>query len=169
MRSVAVVITVSGWIDPVAVDRLGPLLGRFAQLDGPLIVNFTAVTGDSASAMGLLAGWDAECRRCGVEWLLVAPPSLTWRMPAGEGPHPLCAASVEQALQHCVAVIRERRTMLLQEPSPVELPDGTCRPVRVRQGADALKDELAQRRRSRFDRMTPTLDRPSSERTHGTF
>jgi anti-anti-sigma regulatory factor len=112
LRSVALVITVAGRLDETNAELVGESIRRFTALGSPLVADLSGVdVGDERACDRLLTAFDADCARCGVGWVLVAPSGARCR--CGDDAQVLRADSVAEALQHFVLSIRARRTMSL--------------------------------------------------------
>ena len=113
MRSVAVVITVTGRLDDTSVAPLAGHLARFTRLGDPLIVDVNGLDiTDARSFTRLVSIIDAECHLHRAEFILVAD-EVGEDLVATVDDEVLLAHSLAQALQLIVWAIRARRQLPL--------------------------------------------------------
>lgn len=113
-RHLATVVTISGAIDAMNVDRVGEYSRHFVLPDKPIVLDLTGVDCLAAQGVRFLYSVDDACRAAGVEWALVASPAVArvLGIAGDESMFPI-VDSVREAL-HCFAdVISARRRMLL--------------------------------------------------------
>jgi anti-anti-sigma factor len=105
-RHLATVVTISGDIDDMNVDRLSQYIRRFTLPEKPLVLDLSQVNYLSAQSVSLLYTVDDDCSTAGVEWLLVPcePVDDLASLPI--------AGSVPEALHHFADVIDARRQLL---------------------------------------------------------
>ena len=113
MRSVAVVLGVTGRLRAAGVDALAAHLARFASLGDSLVVDVGELQiEDDASFLRLVSILDAECHLHAIDWVLVADAAARRRSEAANEAvqH---ADSLPAALQHFVGAISSRRNLRL--------------------------------------------------------
>ena len=118
MRSVAVVITITGRLGIANVDAAAAQLARYTCLEAALILDVRGLDVDSGQLLPhLLSLFSAECHWGGVEWVLVADHAdlCLDHLPPVEGHDTAEAASVVDALAFCTSAIRIRRSLPLFE------------------------------------------------------
>ena len=118
MRSVAVVITITGRLGIANVDAAAAQLARYTCLETTLILDLRCLDVDAGQLLPhLLSLFSAECHWGDVEWVLVADHADLYldRLPSAEGRDTAEAASVGDALAFCASMIRNRRSLPLFE------------------------------------------------------
>lgn len=113
-RHLATVVTISGAIDAMNVDRVTEYSRHFVLPDKPIVLDLSEVDCLAAQGIRFLYRIDDACRAAGVEWALVAGPAVArvLSVAADESMFPI-VDSVRDAL-HCFAdVISARRRLML--------------------------------------------------------
>lgn len=116
MRSVAVVVEVTGRLDDVNVETVAGQLCRFVRLDGPLILDVRDLdVADGRTFARLVSIFGAECHWGGVDWVLVAACAdhHLERLPRHEGHVVVEADSVAEGWAHFARIIHARRHLPL--------------------------------------------------------
>lgn len=113
MRSVAVVLGITGRLAAANVDILAAHVTRFASLGDPLVVDVVGLEiEDDHSLLRLVSILDAECHLHAIDWVLVADTAARHRSEAANEAV-LHADSLSDALQHFVGAIDSRRNLRL--------------------------------------------------------
>jgi anti-anti-sigma regulatory factor len=108
------VVTISGEIDAMNVDRVSQYSRRFILPDKPLVVDLSRVGCLAAQGICLLDRIDGDCRTAGVEWALIPSPAVTRILRSTHREDDLPTAdSVHEALHHFADAISARRRLLL--------------------------------------------------------
>ena len=108
-RHLATVVSVRGEIDGLNADAVAQHLQRFILGDGSLVLDLIDVSRFAAAGISVLQGFDEECRIVGVEWTLVASPSVIAML---DDDFPV-AHSVREALRDVADAIVSRRQLVL--------------------------------------------------------
>jgi anti-anti-sigma factor len=112
-RHLATVVTVNGEIDAVNTDAISTYIRRLARVEGPLILDLSAVRSFTAAGISLLLKLDEDFRAAAVQWTLVASrPVMELLGEHGDAVFPI-ARSVHQALSALAETISKRRELLL--------------------------------------------------------
>lgn len=113
MRSVAVVLDITGRLDAENVDILAAHVTRFTSLGDPLVVDIAGLQiEDDDSLLRLVSILDAECHLYAVDWVLVADAAARHRSEAAHEAV-LHADSLPGALRHFIGAITSRRNLRL--------------------------------------------------------
>lgn len=113
-RHLAIVVTVSGAIDAVNVDRVSEYSSHFVLPDQPLVLDLSAVDCFSSAGVHFLHHIDERCRVAGVQWALVASPAVSRVLQATDDEDLFStAASVREALHDFADAISARRRLLM--------------------------------------------------------
>lgn len=112
-RHLAMVVTITGDVDAVNVDRVGQYLTRLLLVEKPIVLDLSDVDSFAAQAISLLYRLDEACDEAGLEWALVANRAVMGLLGIGidEAMFPI-ANSVPQALRHFADAIHTRRRLL---------------------------------------------------------
>ncbi|KAA8967067.1 STAS domain-containing protein [Mycobacterium sp.] len=113
-RHLATVVSISGAIDAINVDRAGEYSSHFVLPDTPIVLDLSGLQRMSPQGIRLLHRVDDACRAAGVEWVLVASPAVT-RVRSLSGDAFACPVvdSVREALRVFADAISARRRLLL--------------------------------------------------------
>jgi anti-anti-sigma factor len=113
-RHLATVVTISGEIDPMNIDRVSEYTRRFTLAEKPVVLDLSGVDSFGAQAISLLYVLDEACRTAGVEWALIASDAAiqVLRVDNEEDVVPT-ADSIPEALHHFADVALMRRRLLL--------------------------------------------------------
>ncbi|MBV9091286.1 MAG: STAS domain-containing protein [Mycobacteriaceae bacterium] len=113
-RHLATVVTVSGSIDALNVERIGEYTRRFVRAGNPVVLDLSGVDAFAAVGISLLYLLDEDCRAAELEWLLVPSPSVGERLSehVEDVVFPV-TSSVRQALRRFADAIAARRQLLL--------------------------------------------------------
>jgi anti-anti-sigma factor len=112
-RHLATVVTVRGEIDGLNADRIGEYIRRFILEQTTLVLDMSDVTHFAPAGISLLHGLEEDCRAAGVEWTLVASPTVIELLDDGTEPMFPIAASVHAALRNLADAIVRRRQLVL--------------------------------------------------------
>jgi anti-anti-sigma factor len=115
-RHLATVVTIRGDIDAVNVDQVNEYIRRLILGKNPLVLDLSDVTHFAAAGISLLHTLDEDCRAAGVEWTLVASPSVIELLGDGyDGDEALfpIARSVHEAFRNLADAIVSRRQLVL--------------------------------------------------------
>lgn len=113
-RHLATVVTVTGAVDTMNVERVTEYSRHFILPDKPIVLDMSGVECLAVEGVRFLYRIDEACRAAGIEWALVASPAVTRvvRIVSDESAFPV-VDSVHEAL-HCFAdMISARRRLLL--------------------------------------------------------
>jgi anti-anti-sigma factor len=115
-RHLATVVTISGAIDAMNIDRVSEYSRRFILAENPFVLDLSGVTSFTGHGIPYLYRLDEDCRTVGVEWALVASHAVVQLLRIGndEAMFP-AAGSVREALHHFADVIFTRRRLLLAQ------------------------------------------------------
>jgi anti-anti-sigma factor len=113
-RHLATVVTISGAIDAMNIDRVAEYSRRFVRADNRLVLDLSGVDCFSANGISFLYRLDEDCRTAGVEWVLIAGDAVlqALRIANDDTMLPL-AGSVPEALHDFADDIFTRRRLLL--------------------------------------------------------
>ncbi|OBI51724.1 sulfate transporter [Mycobacterium kyorinense] len=113
-RHLATVVTISGAIDALNIDRVSEYSRHFVLPDQPIVLDMSGVDCLAAQGIRLLYRIDDDCRAAGVEWALVASPAVS-RLLAVTGDEDMfpIVGSVPEALHYFADAISARRRMLM--------------------------------------------------------
>jgi anti-anti-sigma factor len=113
-RHLATVVTISGTIDALNVERVGEYSTHFILPDNPIVLDVSGLYRMSPQGIRLLHRVGDACRANGVEWALVASPAVT-RLLSISGDAFACPVvdSVREALHVFADAISARRRLLL--------------------------------------------------------
>jgi anti-anti-sigma factor len=113
-RHLATVVTISGVVDLKNVDRVSRYGRRYILQDKPFVLDLCGVDYFAAPSVTLLQQIDDDCRMAGVEWALVASPTVSrvLRLINEDNAFPV-EASVHTALHSFADDISARRRLLL--------------------------------------------------------
>jgi hypothetical protein len=111
-RQLATVVTISGDIGP-NIDRVTQFARRFVLPEKPVVLDLSAVDSFAVHCVSLFDAIDDACAAAGVEWELVASPSVSRALSAFDDADVFPTAdSVPDALEHFADVLGERRRLL---------------------------------------------------------
>ena len=112
-RHLATVVTISGAIVDMNIDRVSQYIRRFILAEKPVVLDLSGVDSFSSQSISLLYTVDDDCRTAGVEWSLIASqPVLRVLRLLKEEDDFATADSVPDALHHFADVIDARRRLL---------------------------------------------------------
>lgn len=113
-RHLATVVTISGAIDALNIDRVSEYSRHFVLPDQPIVLDMSGVDCLAAQGIRLLYRIDEDCRAAGVEWVLVASPAVSrlLAVTGDEDEFPV-VGSVPEALHYFADAISARRRMLM--------------------------------------------------------
>lgn len=113
-RHLATVVTISGAIDAMNVDRVTECCKRFILPDKPIVLDLSGVDCFVAQGIRFLYHIDDKCRDAGLEWALITSQAVTrvLRITNDEGNFPT-VGSVHEALHYFADVTSARRKLLL--------------------------------------------------------
>jgi anti-anti-sigma factor len=113
-RHLATVVTVSGAIDAMNVERVSEYARHFVLPDKPIVLDLSGVDCLASQGIRLLYRIDDDCRAAGIEWALIASPAVSrvLRITNDEGVFP-GVGSVHEALHYFADAISARRRLLM--------------------------------------------------------
>ncbi|ORW05918.1 STAS domain-containing protein [Mycobacterium kyorinense] len=113
-RHLATVVTISGAVDAMNVERVSEYSRHFVLSDKPLILDLSGVDCLASDGIRLLYRIDDDCRAAGVEWALIASPAVSrvLQITNDDGMFPT-AESVHEALHYFADAISARRRLLM--------------------------------------------------------
>lgn len=113
-RHLASVVTISGAIDAMNVDRIAECCERFILPDKPLVLDLSGVGCLAAQGIRFLYRVDDECAAAGQEWVLIAsqPVTRVLRIADDQARFPI-VGSVHEALHYFADAASARRRLLL--------------------------------------------------------
>ncbi|GBE68104.1 sulfate transporter [Mycobacterium sp. MFM001] len=113
-RHLATVVTISGAIDAMNVERVTEYSRHFVLSDKPIVLDLSGVDCLASEGIRLLYRIDDDCRTAGVEWALVASPAVSrvLQITNDEGMFPV-AESAHEALHYFADAIAARRRLLM--------------------------------------------------------
>lgn len=110
-RQLATVVTISGHLDEVNVERASEYTDRFILAEKPFVLDLSGVDSFTGDAVSLLYAVDDVCTAAGVDWMMIASRAVeqTLREVGIEFP---AAGSVPEALNHFADAAIARRQLL---------------------------------------------------------
>jgi anti-anti-sigma factor len=113
-RHLANVVTISGAIDAMNVERITECCERFIQPDKPLVLDLSGVNCLAAQGIRFLSRIDDDCAVAGLEWALIAsqPVIRVLRITDDQARFPV-VGSVHEALHYFADAASARRRLLL--------------------------------------------------------
>jgi anti-anti-sigma factor len=113
-RHLASVVTISGAIDAMNIDRVTECCERFILPDKPLVLDLSGVDCLAAQGIRFLYRVDNDCATAGLEWVLIAsqPVIRVLRITDDEARFPI-VSSVHEALHYFADAASARRRLLL--------------------------------------------------------
>lgn len=113
-RHLASVVTISGAIDAMNVDRVTECCERFILPDKSLVLDLSGVDCLSAQGIRFLHRVDEDCAAAGLEWVLIAsqPVARVLRITDDQARFPI-VGSVHEALHYFADAASARRRLLL--------------------------------------------------------
>lgn len=110
-RQLATVVTISGALDDLNVERASRYTQRFILAEKPFVLDVSGVTSFTPEAISLLFTVDDACTAAGVDWSLVASRSVEQAL-RDCGIEFTAAGSVPEALNHFADAMVARRQLL---------------------------------------------------------
>jgi anti-anti-sigma factor len=112
-RQLATVVTVDGDIDATNVQQVTQYATRYVLAEKPFVLDLSAVNSISPQGISLIFALDDKCDAAGLEWELVANPTILDTIGHDVDPATLpVSGSVARALAHFADVTRRRRRLL---------------------------------------------------------
>ena len=112
-RQMATVVTVSGDLDDVNLDKVSQYAKRFVLREKPVLLDLSGVSSATPHVISLLCDIDDACATAGVEWSLIASQPVNGAVRAFDERVELpTMGSVADALNHFADVVLERRRLL---------------------------------------------------------
>ena len=111
-RQLATVVTVSGDINSVNIDRVTEYTRRFILTEKPFVLDLSDVNSFSPQSVSLLYTLDEGCFNAGVEWSLIANQAVLEALRIGDRATFPMATSVPEALHQFAETIDQRRRLL---------------------------------------------------------
>jgi anti-anti-sigma factor len=112
-RQLATVVTVDGDIDATNVQQVTQYATRYVLAEKPFVLDLSAVNSISPQGISLIFALDDKCDAAGLEWELVANPTILDTIGHDVDPTTLpVSGSVARALAHFADVTRRRRRLL---------------------------------------------------------
>ena len=106
-------VTISGDLNDMNIDRVSQYIRRFILADKPLILDLSRVDSFSPQCISLLYAVDEDCDTAEVEWFLIAPQPVLRVLPTSEEQDSFpTAESVPAALHHIADILGARRRLL---------------------------------------------------------
>ena len=110
-RQLATVVTIKGDLDGANIDRIAAYVFRFILPEKPLALALSGVSTITPQAISLFYDIDEWCGALGVDWAVVAGPSVVTGLRLRDEGVPLIA-SVPEALHHFAEGTLARRRLL---------------------------------------------------------
>ena len=111
-RRLATVVTISGEIDAVNIDRVTQHARRFVLAATSVVLDLSGVRGVAERGLELLRAIDQDCGDAGVDWALVPSSAVLRLLSVSDDRYPI-AASVRGALNYFADETLQRRSTLL--------------------------------------------------------
>ena len=113
-RHLASVVTISGAIDAMNVDRVTECCERFILPDKPFVLDLSGVDCLAAQGIRFLYRVDDDCAAEGLHWALIAsqPVMRVLRITDDQATFPI-VGSVHEALHYFADAVSARRRLLL--------------------------------------------------------
>lgn len=112
-RHLATVVTIRGEIDTVNVEQVSEYIRRFVFDDHPVVLDLSDLSHFSSAAISLFCAFDDECRAAGVEWTIVANPTIDALLGEPDDAAFPVTRSVHEALRNVADSIAWRRQLVL--------------------------------------------------------
>lgn len=112
-RHLATVLTISGAIHALNVDRVSECSRRFILDDLPFVLDLSRVTSFDVSGISFLRRVEEDCRAAGVQWALIAGTEVDDVLRIDDEDAFPVADSLPEALNHFADAIVTRRRLLL--------------------------------------------------------
>ena len=113
-RHLATVVTISGALHALNIDRVGEYSRRFILADMPFVLDLTGVNSFDAPGISFLRRVDEDCRAAAVEWALVPSNAVDQLLRIGDDDAMFpVAGSLSEALHYFADAIVTRRRLLL--------------------------------------------------------
>lgn len=111
-RRLATIVTISGDINTVNVDRVTEHARHYVLAANSVVLDLSGVTMADECVAELLDALDVDCATAGVDWVLIAGTAVLDALHGTDGDYPI-AASVPEALGYFADETLRRRTLLL--------------------------------------------------------
>jgi ABC-type transporter Mla MlaB component len=112
-RQLATVVTVTGDLNDMNLDRVSEHTKRFVLREKPMVLDLSGVNSATPHIVSLLCDVDDACCAAGVEWSLIASQPVSRAVRTFDDRVELpTVESVADALHHFSDVIMERRRLL---------------------------------------------------------
>ncbi len=111
-RRLATIVTISGDINPVNIDRVTEHARRYVLAASSVVLDLSGVTSFDGHGIDLLSALDLDCAAAGVDWVLVPSGAVMDVVVGSHDAYPI-AASVSDALSYFADETLRRRTFLL--------------------------------------------------------
>lgn len=110
-RQLATVIAVKGVVDGGNIERVTDFINRYVLPEKPVVIDLSGVNGFAPHCISLFYDVDERCSARGVDWAVIASPSVIAELRLEDAGVPL-TASVPEALHHFAEGILARRRLL---------------------------------------------------------
>jgi anti-anti-sigma regulatory factor len=112
-RQLATVVTVTGDLDDVSLDKVSAYAKRFVLREKPVVLDLSGVNSATPHIISLLSDLDDACIAAGVEWSLIASQPVNHAVHTFDDRVELpTVASVADALHNFADAMLERRRLL---------------------------------------------------------
>jgi anti-anti-sigma regulatory factor len=112
-RQLATVVTVTGDLNDVNLDKVSQYTKRFVLREKPVVLDLSGVSSATPHIISLLSDVDDACTAAGVEWSLIASPAVSRAVHSFDARLELpTVESVADALHNFADAIAERRRLL---------------------------------------------------------
>ncbi|MFG1934343.1 STAS domain-containing protein [Mycobacterium sp. NPDC048908] len=112
-RQLATVVTVTGNLDDVNLDKVSQYTKRFVLREKPVVLDLSGVSCATPHVISLLSELDDACSAAGVEWSLIASQPVSRAVQTFDDRLELpTVESVADALHNFAEAMMERRRLL---------------------------------------------------------
>ncbi len=111
-RRLATVVTISGEVDMVNVDRVTEHARRYVLAATSVVLDLSGVLHMDDHGLALLRAFDEDCAETGQDWVLIASDAVIDVLAGTPDAYPI-AGSVPEALTYFADETQRRRTLLL--------------------------------------------------------
>ena len=112
-RQLATVVTVTGDLDDVNLDKVGQYTKRFVLREKPVVLDLSGVNSATPHIISLLSDLDDACCAAGVDWSLIASQPVSRAVHSFDDRVELpTVETVADALHYFADAMLERRRLL---------------------------------------------------------